>query len=109
MFIAVYIRRVADLALTDQFRAAESITNGSFPKKWHRQINHCLTLKHVIPGLAPEASGTGQALQKLDRLIRFFEKSPFYENAEARELLLTQLKETRQRWAKMTWEEIGKE
>jgi hypothetical protein len=109
IFIAVYTRRVADLALTDQFRAAESITNGNFPKKWYMQINRCLALKRVIPALTPEASGTGQALQKIDRLIRFFEKSPFLENAEARELLLNQLKETRQRWSKMTWEEIEKE
>jgi len=107
--LAVYMRRVADIALTDQFRAAESITNGNFPKKWDMQINRRLALKRVIPALTAEASGTEQALQKIDRLIRFFEKSPFFENAEARELLLTQLKETRQRWAKMTWEEIEKE
>lgn len=44
----------------------------------------------------------------IDRLIQFFEKSPFFENAEARELLLRQLKETRQRWSTMTWEEIEK-
>ena len=109
IFIVVYTRRVADLALTDLFLAAESITNGNFPKKWHRQINRSLRLKRVIPALTPEPSGTGQALQKIDRLIRFFEKSPFFENAEARELLLTQLKENRQRWANMTWEEISRE
>jgi hypothetical protein len=109
IFITIYTRRVVDSALTDPFRAAESITNGNFPKKWYMQINRRLALKRVIPALTPEASGTEQALQKIDRLIRFFVKSPFFENAEARELLLTQLKETRQRWAKMTWEEIGKE
>lgn len=109
IFIVVYTRRVADSALTDQFRAAESITNGNFPKKWYMQINRRLVLKRVIPALTPETSGTEQALQKIDRLIRFFEKSLFFENAAVRELLLTQLKETRQRWSKMTWEEIGKE
>jgi transcription termination factor Rho len=107
--LAVYMRRVADIALTDQFRAAESITNGNFPKKWDMQINRRLALKRVIPALTAEASGTEQALQKIDRLIRFFEKSPFFENAETRELLITHLMETRQRWAKMTWEEIEKE
>jgi glutamine synthetase adenylyltransferase len=109
IFIAAYTRRVADAALTDPFRAAESITNGKFPEKWVAQINRRLALKRLMPALMPEVSGTGQALQKIDRLIRFFEKSPFFENKEARELLLSRLKETRQRWEQMTWEEIGEE
>jgi len=108
-FIMVYTRRVADSALTDQFRAAESITNGGFPEKWLRQINRQLAIQRLLPILKPEASGTGQSLSKIDRLIRFFEKSPFFENAEARQLLLAQLKEVRQRWENMTWEEIEKE
>jgi hypothetical protein len=108
-FIIIYLRRVADLAITDQFRAAESITNGRFPKKWYPEINRRLVLKRVLPSFLFEASGTEQALQKIDRLIRFFEKSPFFESAEARELLLTQLEETRQCWANSTWEETGKE
>ena len=108
IFIVTYMRRVADYAITDQFRAAESITNGRFPKKWAMQIDRRLAFMTIIPGKTPRASGTEQALQKLERLIRFFEKSPFFENAQARELLLTQLKETRQRWAEMTWEEIEK-
>lgn len=107
-FIIFYTRWVADSALTDQFRAAESITNGAFPEKWSKQINQRLAYKHLFPALQPETSGTRQALQKIDRLIRFFERSPFFENAEAREQLLAQLKEVRQRWEDMTWEEIEK-
>jgi hypothetical protein len=109
IFIITYTRYVADAALTDPFRAAESITNGNFPEKWYTQISQCLALKRLLPVISPEASETEQALQKIDKLIRFFEKSPFYENAVARELLLTRLKETRQHWVQMTWEEIRKE
>jgi len=107
--IAIYTRQVADMALTGQFRAAENITNGHFPQKWAVQINRRLALQRMIPVITPEVSGIELALQKLDRLVRFFEKSPFFENAQARELLLSQLKETRQRWSTMTWEEIEKE
>lgn len=107
--IIFYTRWVANSALTDQFRAAESITNGAFPEKWSKQINQRLAYKHLLPVFQPETSGRRQALQKIDRLIRFFEKSLFFENAEARELLLTQLKEVRQRWENMTWEEIENE
>jgi hypothetical protein len=107
--ITVYTRRVADSALTDQFRAAESIAKGGFPEKWLRQINRQLAIQRWLPNLITEVSGTGQSLSKIDRLIRFFEKSPFFENGEARDLLLAQLKETRQRWSRMTWEEIENE
>lgn len=109
IIIVTYMRRVADMAITDQFRAAESISDGRFPVKWAMQINQRLAYQHLLPVFQPETSGTRQALQKIDRLIRFFEKSPFFENAEARKLLLTQLEETRQRWENMTWEEIEKE
>ena len=107
--ITVYTRRVADSALTDQFRAAESITNGRFPEKWLKQINRRLAIQRLLPFQKFKASETGQSLRKINRLIQFFEKSPFFENAEARDLLLSQLKETRQRWSAMTWEQIESE
>jgi hypothetical protein len=109
LLIAIYTRSVADAALTDPFRAAESIANGKFPQKWSAQIERRLALKRQMPGLFPEVSGTSQALQKIDRLIRYFDKSPFFDTAEARELLLSMLKETRQRWSTMTWEDIKRE
>ena len=109
IFIVGYGRRVADAAITDQFRAAESISKGIFPEKWRRQITRHLALRKVIPGFTAKKSGVQQALDKMDRLIQYFERSPFFENAATRELLLTQLKDTRMRWSKMTWEEIGKE
>ena len=106
-FIAFYIRRVADLAITDQFRAAESIANGKFPEKWYVQINRRLERNRVLPSFIPATTGIKQALQNIDQLTRFFEKSPFFENAQVRDLLLSQLRETRQGWVNMTWEEIS--
>jgi len=108
LFLFAYVRRVADITLTDQFRAGESIANGRIPEKWIVHINRRITYKGVLPILQPEASGTKLALQKIDKLYRFFENSPFFENAETRDLLLKRLIETRQSWAKMTWEEIEK-
>lgn len=109
MWIAIYMQRVASSALTDQFRAAESISNGSFPDKWFKEINRRQSLKRLLPRFQPEDSAKRQALQKIDKLIRYFEKSPFFENAAARDLLLLQLKETRQHWINLTWDEIEKE
>ena len=104
--LTVYMRRVADVALTDQFRAAETIVDGRIPDQWVVQINRRLAFPRV---LRRDISGTELALDKIDKLYRFYEKSPFFENEKARELLLEQLQETRERWAKMTWEELMSE
>jgi hypothetical protein len=109
LFISFYVRRIADLALTDQFRAAEHIANGHMPEKWIVQINRRLTHKRLLPIPQPEASGTDLVLHKIDQLVRFFDKSPFFENAEAHQMLLAQLRETREHWAAMTWQEIMSE
>jgi hypothetical protein len=105
-FIIVYMRRVAGVALTDQFRAAEMIVDGRIPNRWVAQINRRLASPRF---LRRDVTGTELALVKIDKLVCFYENSPFFENAEARELLLTQLRETRERWAKMTWAELVSE
>jgi hypothetical protein len=106
MFISFYVRRVADLGLTDQFRAAESIVNGFIPEKWIAQINRRMALYRLLSILKYEASGKDLALQKIDQLYRYFDRSLFYESPEARQMLLTQIQETRVCWAHMTWQEI---
>lgn len=106
LLLTLYMRRVADVALTDQFRAGETIVDGRIPDQWVVQINRRLAFPRV---LRRDISGTELALDKIDKLYRFYEKSPFFENEKARELLLEQLQETRERWAKMTWEELMSE
>ena len=105
-FVTVYARRVADVALTDQFRAAETIVDGHIPDQWVAQINRRIAWEGGLPLFRRDVSGTELLLSKIDKLVRFYESSPFYENAETRELLLAQLRETRERWAKMTWAEL---
>jgi hypothetical protein len=107
IFLSVYMRRVADVALTEQFRAAESIVSGHIPDRWVVQINRRLTVNKLMPIFQHNRSGTELALRRIDKLIRFFESSPFFESEEARELLLSQLQETRKRWSNMTWEVLS--
>lgn len=107
--LAVYTRRVADLALTDQFRAAEAIVNGRIPHQWVVQINRRIAWRGVIRLLGRDVRGRELALAKIDKLLRFYQNSAFFENAEARKLLLAELRETRGRWAQMTWEELVSE
>ena len=101
--ISVYTRRVAGVALTDQFRAAETIVNGRVPERWVRQINRRLALPRFLRG---DVTGTELALAKIDKLVRFYANSPFFENDRARELLIAQLQDTRARWAGLTWADV---
>jgi hypothetical protein len=101
--VSLYTRRVADVALTDPFRAAETIVNGRIPDRWVLQINRRLALPRVLRG---HVTGTELALAKIDKLVRFYANSPFFENDRARELLLAQLQDTRARWAGSTWDDV---
>ncbi len=104
--LTVYMRRVTDAALTDKFRAAETIVAGRIPDQWVAQINRRIALRGVTRLFRRNVTRTELALDKIDKLYRFYENSPFFENEEVRKLLLAQLRETRERWAKMRWEEL---
>ena len=102
----IYLRRVTGAALTDQFRAAESICAGGFPAGWVAGIEREQFWRRAM---RRPTSGTQLALARLDRLVPFFERGSFYEDATARDLLLSQLRQARARWAGMTWEDILRE
>ena len=109
VFLVAYTRRVANVALTDHFRAGEAIANGHIPNQWVVQIKRRLAWGQRLPFLKRDVSGTDLALEKMDTLYRFFEKSPFFENAAARRLLLGRLREMRERWERMAWHEVVSE
>jgi hypothetical protein len=73
------------------------------------QINRRIAWESRLPLFRRGVSGTELLLAKIDKLYRFYENSPFFENEKTRDLLLEQLQETRRRWAKMTWEELVSE
>jgi hypothetical protein len=107
ILITKYLRWVTDVALSDYFREAETITESGIPDKWVVQINRRLAMNWLTSIFRQNPTGTELALQKIDRLFRFFENSQFFESEDARELLLSQLQETRERWSQMTWEELS--
>ena len=106
LFLAKYTRRIGDTAITDNFRAAESIAGGQIPARWRNQINLQLKLRKIGIPFPANSSGTGIALIKIQQLYAFFEKSKFFDSEETRSLLLKTLNETRERWRSMAWEEI---
>ena len=105
-FIYSYTTRVANRAITDQFRAAETLVGGQLPKSWRSRIDRRLSLARMLGPLGGSATGRGLALRKLDELERFFEHSRFFETEVAREQLLERFQEIRLRWEQMEWQEI---
>jgi hypothetical protein len=104
--VTVYTRQVATAALTDPFRAGEAIVEGRIPAKWVAQIERRQALRRVLRLFGRDVSAKELILAKFDKLYRFYENSPFFENDSVRELMLTELQETRARWARMTWESL---
>ena len=109
LFITKYTRRIGDTALTDNFRAAESIAGRRIPARWRAQINLQIKLRKMGFAFQSKISGTDIALNKIHQLYMFFEKSKFFDTEETRALLLKTLNETRDRWRSMAWEEILEE
>jgi hypothetical protein len=107
ILITKYLRWVTNVALSDYFRDAETIIEGGIPDKWVVQINRRLTFNRLTSIFQREPSGTELTFVRIDKLIRFFENSQFFESEDARDLLLSQLQETRERWFNMTWEELS--
>ena len=104
--VTVYTRQVASAALTDPFRAGEAIIEGRVPAKWVAQIERRQALRGALRLIGRDVSAKELILAKIDKLYRFFENSPFFENDSVRELMLTELRETRARWAGTTSESL---
>ena len=97
-----YTDRIAGTALTDKFKAAEAIANGSIPELWIKQIDRQAGCKGVRHSLSREEL----LIQKLDKLHQYFEVSPFVENPETRKILLDAFSQARSRWIHSSWEDL---
>ena len=102
-----YTQQVANFAITRHFRDAEEITDGHIPEKWVRQINRQLFRRSLFGFLLKKKTGSDFALEKLEKLALFFERSSFFESEEAQAILLSQLADTRKRWQQMSWDELS--
>ncbi|MBK8023105.1 MAG: hypothetical protein IPK19_17185 [Chloroflexi bacterium] len=79
--VTVLAERLTARLVNERFRAAEFIVNRQHvPQSWAR------------------ATTKVQLLDRLDKLIAFFETCPFFENEESRVALLSQLRTERERW-----------
>jgi hypothetical protein len=80
-----------------RFRHADEIVNGGrIPAEWLRPFR--------APGKGDQAQVA--CLRNLDALIAFFEKSPFVDNPETRQLLLDALQRQRAEWQRISWDPL---
>ncbi len=88
--------RAAHSAVTRYFKASEYILEtGEPPREWLAP-----PLRRRIFNSAPSPVTNDEVLERLDDLFRFFEQCSFFEDELAREQLLSQLTEIRERWTK---------
>ena len=88
--------RSAQSAITRYFKASEYILEtGQPPPEWLADS----AWKRLLRASA-SASGKETHLKRLDELIRFFERSTFYDDDFARDEHLSQLESVRQSWRK---------
>ena len=86
--------RAAETAVTRYFKACEHILEtGEPPSEW---LVPPRRTRIFIP--APDAATHDDILKRLDELHRFFEHCRFFEDEWAREQLLSQLEDVRERW-----------
>ena len=105
--VGFYTNRVAGMAITNKFKAAEAISNGTVPEQWVKQINRHIARKSIMRRLSVRSTTPEELLnKKLDKLYQYFETCPFFESPETRQLLLDELQETRNFWIDKSWEEI---
>lgn len=106
MFMLWWARRVSHLAITRQFQAAEFILeHHAPPPDWRRPPGPVSRIRQAFrpdSKHAPSPDATSPAkhrlLERLDKVIAFFETSPFFEDEETRRELLTQLNNERAAW-----------
>jgi hypothetical protein len=104
--ILVVYQRVIGAALTEPFRAAETIVNGGVPTGWLAQINRQLAWRRLFLPKRGGPDAVALLIKKIDRLHRYFENNSFYESIEARQVMLSRLRAARLRWCGLTWTEL---
>lgn len=85
-------------AITQHFRAAEYILeHHQPPPMWNKPSRPSATLSRHGK-LKLSESGENHLLERLDKLIVFFEHCPFFQTEEARVAMLLQLNDERISW-----------
>ncbi|GIN59077.1 hypothetical protein J8TS2_33960 [Lederbergia ruris] len=80
----------------------EEVTNGEVPEKWSRQYQ--MKIKNLeAKGNTKKASRIEKTAQKsyskkLQRLVRYIQKTNLVESEETRSILLSDLEKTRRQW-----------
>ena len=105
--------RMSERFVTSKFRAAETLLeDGRIPEGWMEAVERKVFrdwLGRPREEATSESSAREALLEMLDRLIKYFEKCPFFDNPETRELMLSRLREIAESWRAKEWAQIVQE
>ena len=114
-----YATKLTERLMTDRFLDANTIVNEkAVPKKWVEKIDKIVFQeKNVIRGYIrnwlkaeeedKEQKAKAEVLIRLEKLAKYFEKCPFFEDPGSRKILLEELEVIRNDWASKLWSEIA--
>jgi hypothetical protein len=95
--------RLSERMVTNFFRSAEALLERNrLPEPWKEEVARMAargTVRHrVIYLVRWDEAAKPYLMKKINEVHKFFEKCPFVENPESRELLLKRLDAVMERW-----------
>ena len=108
LFILWLSNKVANVAVTDQFKDAEFILeHHQAPADWAKPRGGLGKIKYRFSKSENrQTTLKTDVLQRLDDLIEFFEDSPFFEDEDTRAILLEELHNMHAEWEEKSLEDI---
>ena len=96
--IILYSEKILSTMVEKKHRDAEAIlTTGIVPPNW---------AKRSIYYFVGEGISKSITLRRLNRVIKYFQRTPLIESDDAREILVGRLRGIETSWRKMNWKEM---
>ena len=108
----ILMGRITGRYVGEKYKGAEAIiSTGKPPKNWTYHAEKKIAKLKEDSGrqsriLKIQRKAQNTCLERLDRLIKYFETSPLVKDEETRKILLDELAKVCQRWKEKDWEKI---
>jgi len=116
-FGIAYATKLTERMMTDRFKDANAILNDKVvPKRWIDGIEKKIFEPNPVAALVDrfrdlpqdrETLAKERLMLRLDKLTKYFEKCPFFEDPESRKVMLEELEEIRAKWEPKPWGELA--
>ncbi len=107
--IISYATRITEKMMKEKFEDIETIINlGSVPEKWIKQVERRGQFLRLlkIKSTNGKEKEKKQIINRLEKLIKYFEKCPFFEDRESRDTTLDSLEKKVTEWKEKARKEL---